>query len=227
MPVDEQSESILGAFRNACRPPARLAPSEWVSGRVCIQDGLTPRYDSSLAPWMVEPMNALADPEAKEVCVLAPIGTGKTAMLEAAMVYVVSQDPGPTLLVGQVDDTIDEWMETRMAYAFQNTEETRILMPSNRHKKRKSAILWPHMNLFATGANMSGLQEKSMRRVFADECWRYVKGMMQYARGRLHNRWNRQIFFFSQGSDEGSDWHEACVASATVCHGRHRTQRRP
>ena len=193
------------------RRPADLPPSDWASGRIAIMDGLTPKYQIENAPWQREPLNSVSNADDKEVVILAPIGTGKTTFMEAALQYIIAEDPGPTLLVGQTDDDLKDWAETRMDYAIRNTPETAALLPEDRHKKRKMQILFPHMSLFLTGANLSGLQSKSMRRVFCDEAWQYRPGMLNEARGRLHDRWNRQFFILSQAGSKGDDldkaWH--------------------
>jgi phage terminase large subunit GpA-like protein len=219
---------LLDAFRRACRPPARLTPAAWASNRVVIADGLTPKFHVANAPWQREPLDSLANAEAKEIVFLAPIGTGKTTFMEAGLCYLIAEDPGPTLLVGQTDDDLKDWAETRMDHAVRNTHEIASLLPEDRHKKRKMEILFPHMSLFLTGANLSGLQSKSMRRVFCDEAWQYRPGMLNEARGRLHDRWNRQFFIMSQAGCKGDDLDKAwqttdrrefmfpCPACATV-----------
>ena len=204
-----QLNSLLGTFRRSCRPPARLAPSDWASGRVVIQDGLTPKYMVENAPWQRTPLDVVGNADAKEIVFLAPIGTGKTTFMEAALQYIIAEDPGPTLLVGQTDDDLKDWAETRMDYAIRNTPDTAALLPEDRHKKRKMQILFPHMSLFLTGAHLSGLQSKSMRRVFCDEAWQYRPGMLNEARGRLHDRWNRQFFILSQAGVAGDDLDKA------------------
>jgi len=201
----QQLRSLLDAFRRSCRPPARLAPSDWASGRVVIADGLTPKWQIENAPWQREPLDTLANADAKEVVFLAPIGTGKTTFMEAGLAYLIAEDPGPTLLVGQTDDDLKDWAETRMDHVIRNTPEIAALLPEDRHKKRKMQVLFPHMSLFLTGANLSGLQSKSMRRVFCDEAWQYRPGMINEARGRLHDRWNRQFFIMSQAGTKGDD----------------------
>ena len=146
----------LRAIESA-QPAERLSPSEWADGRVALQDGLTPKYQLMNAPWQIAPLDAVGDPDVKECVYLAPIGTGKTTFMEASMAYVIAQDPGPTLLVGQTDDDLKDWAETRLSYAIKNTPEISQLMPSDRHKARKMQILFPHMPLYMTGANLSGL----------------------------------------------------------------------
>ena len=202
-------QRIKFAFFRNFRPPSDLSPSEWASDRVVIMDGLTPRYHVANAPWQREPLDVVSAPDVKEVVYLAPIGTGKTTFMEAGLAYIISEDPGPTLLVGQTDDDLKDWAETRMDYAIQNTSETAALLPKDRHKKRKMEILFPSMSLFLTGANLSGLQSKSMRRVFCDEAWQYRPGMLNEARGRLHDRWNRQFFILSQAGSKGDDLEKA------------------
>jgi len=202
-------DELVAVAMSAATPPARLPPAQWASGRVSIMDGLTPKYQIENAPWQREPMNTLADADAKEIVFLAPIGTGKTTFMEAGLQYIIAEDPGPTLLVGQTDDDLKDWAETRMDYAIQNTPETAALLPKDVHKKRKMQILFPHMSLFLTGANLSGLQSKSMRRVFNDEAWQYRPGMLNESRGRLHDRWNRQFFILSQAGVKGDDLDKA------------------
>lgn len=203
------NESLGMSAIIAAQPAERLTPSEWASGRVALQDGLTPKYESSNAPWQIAPLDAVGDPEIKEVVYLAPIGTGKTTFMEASMEYIIAQDPGPTLLVGQTDDDLKDWAVTRMDYSIRNTQDTAALLPKDRHKKRNMQILFPHMSLFMTGANLSGLQSKSMRRVFCDEAWQYRPGMVNEARGRLHDRWNRQFFILTQAGVKGDDTDKA------------------
>ena len=207
--INIKPNKLIDAFRKSVRPPARLSPSAWSSGRIAIQDGLTPKFQIENAPWQREPLDILAESDAKEIVFLAPIGTGKTTFIEAALQYIISEDPGPTLLVGQTDDDLRDWAETRMDYAIRNTPETAALLPEDRHKKRKMQILFPHMSLFLTGANLSGLQSKSMRRVFNDEAWQYKPGMLNESRGRLHDRWNRQFFILSQAGTKGDDLDKA------------------
>ena len=211
-----KTRQLFDAFRQSCRPPARLKPSEWAHGRVALYEGLSPYFEADAAPWLVEPLNAFADIGAKEVCLLAPVGTGKTTMLEAAMCYVISEDAGATMLVGQTDSDIKDWVETRLDFSLLNTKETAGLLPTgkNRHKKRKDAIIFPHMALFMTGANLSGLQAKSMRRVLCDEPWIYPDGMIREAEGRLHDRWNRQFYLLAQGGFVNTEWHKKCENTA-------------
>jgi hypothetical protein len=83
------------------------------------------------------------------------------------------------------------------------------LFPKDRHARRKTEILFRHMPLFIGGANMTSLQEKSIRWAIADEVWRWRPGMLEEFRRRTHDRWNARRVLVSQGGVEGDDFHDA------------------
>ena len=164
------------------------------------------RFDRAVAPWMNEPLLAASDDETTQVFLRAATGAGKTTMMEALACYVVAQKPGPTLFVGQTDDMVKDWTESRLLPIFRECVPVRELFPEDRHALRKTTIFFPHMALFAGGANMTNLQEKSMRYCIGDEVWRWKHGMIRELKARHHDRWNRKTLLVSQGWD--SD-HEA------------------
>ncbi len=127
--------------------------------------------------------------------------THNTTFMETLACFIVAQKPGPTLFVGQTDDMVKDWTESRLLPIFRECEPVRALFPEDRHALRKTTILFPHMVLFAGGANMTNLQEKSMRYCIGDEVWRWRSGMIKELKARHHDRWNRKTILVSQGWD--------------------------
>jgi phage terminase large subunit GpA-like protein len=163
------------------------------------------RFDRSVAPWLNEPLVAATDDETTQVFIRASTGAGKTTLMETLACYVVSQKPGPTLFVGQTDDMVKDWTESRLIPIFRECSEVAKLFPEDRHAMRKTTIFFPHMALFAGGANMTNLQEKSMRYCIGDEVWRWKAGMIKELKARHHDRWNRKTILVSQGWDQGHE----------------------
>lgn len=159
------------------------------------------RFDRSVAPWLNEPLLAASDDETTQACLRAPTGGGKTTLMETLACYIVGQKPGPTLFVGQTDDMVKDWTESRLIPIFNECDPVRALFPEDRHAMRKTTIFFPHMVLFAGGANMTNLQEKSMRYCIGDEVWRWKGGMIRELKARHHDRWNRKTILVSQGWD--------------------------
>ena len=180
---------------------------DWASDHVSFPNSdRASRFDPSVAPWLNAPLLAASDDETTQVFLRAPTGGGKTTMMETLACFIVAQKPGPTLFVGQTDDMVKDWTESRLLPIFNECKPVKDLFPEDRHALRKTTILFPHMVLFAGGANMTNLQEKSMRYCIGDEVWRWKSGMIKELKARHHDRWNRKTLLVSQGWDAG---HEA------------------
>lgn len=200
-------------------------PLDWIRQHVQLpHSARSAEFDPAMAPHLNAPMRAILGGRHRSVMMRLPTGAGKTTMLELIIPYVIAVAPGPMLLVEQTDDTSKDWAESRLMPVLEGCEPVARLFPEDRHQKRKSAILFPHCALFLTGANMSGLQGKSMRYVWCDEIWQYRPGILGEAQKRMHDRYNRVFIGVSQGWDTGHEaedlwrqgetmtWGHACVA---------------
>jgi len=193
-------------FRRAIRPPSRLRPWEWAAKNVAIQNSeRSPKFDPEQTPWWKAPMDCAADYETREVVVVAPTGSGKSTMAEALIPYIVAENPGPLMYSSQTDANAKFWAETRLVPALKSCNELKTLWPKDRHASRKMEIIFPHMPIVMTGANMSSFQEQSVRWLYGDECWRWDAGLINEFRNRLHKRYNRKMYLVSQASLSGAD----------------------
>jgi energy-coupling factor transporter ATP-binding protein EcfA2 len=193
-------KAVYESFRAALRPPTGLPPWEWAARHVRIANSeRSSFFDPSQTPWWKAPMECAADIETRQVVVLAPTGSGKSTMAEALTCYVVSEDPGPMLYASQTDATSGFWAESRLMPAIRRCEPLSALLPTDRNKVRKTEIMFPHMPLLVTGANMSSFQELSMRWLYGDEAWAWKAGLIREFQARHHNRWNRKEYLVSQG----------------------------
>ena len=181
-------------------------PVEWLEQHLIIpHSARSTKFYRDQAPWLIDPFRAFCDVDITQINILAPTGGGKTTFLEMIVPYLIAEQPGPTMLVGQNDDTSKEWAETRLIPILENCKPVSKLFPQDRHNKRKTSILFPHMALLICGANMSSLQEKSMRYCYGDECWRWKEGMIGELKKRHHDRWARKTILVSQGGNGGGE----------------------
>jgi len=212
----------LEAFCRAITPPSDMDVVEWACEYVKLpQSARSPNFDIDATPWLREPMLWIADDENKEVVVMAPVGSGKTTMLEGILPWIIAEEPGPTLITMQTDDDARAWVDTRFHPSLKSNDKVAPLLPSGKQRGnfRKGEILFPHMPLHIGGANLANLQSKSIRFVYGDECWLWKPGMLEEARRRTHDRWNSRVVLVSQGGVEGdqfdgafqdSDIHDFC-----------------
>jgi phage terminase large subunit GpA-like protein len=194
---------VLGACLG-WRPPTDQKIWQWGSRYVrTIGSERATFYDPQQTPWWMGPLEAFADFETRQiVCVVTP-GGGKSAAHEVAFNYIASEAPGPALYVTQTDDNAKRWAETRLIPSLKANKLLANLWPEDRHKSRKLEIIWPHMPMIFSGANISSLQEISMRYLCGDECWQWTDGMMREFMARHHGRWNRKVLLTSQAGIRG------------------------
>jgi predicted transcriptional regulator len=190
------------------REPYQGGIIKWCEENVTLpHSARSPEFSRDMAPWLNFPLEQIVSDEWNEIVLAAPTGGGKTTLLELLLPYIVAVDTGPTLIVGQTDDLSKTWAETRLMPIFEACKPVAELFPKrNRHAKRKTEIIFPHMPLLIVGANMSSLQEHSMRWCIGDEVWQWRHGMIGEMRKRHHDRLNRKTLLASQGSDEGHDF---------------------
>jgi len=202
------------AFRESIVAPSSLKAADWATQNVRLVYGsaLAPTFSTEMSPWVVEPMNEFFDNANKELVFLGPVGGGKTTMIEAMLCHIVAEDNGPTLVTGQTDSDVRDWAESRMWPVMRANEATSSQLPDRRDKIRKDAIMFDHMPLYLTGANMSGLQSKSIRFLIGDEAWMWSSGMIAEFRERMHRRWNGRRLLTGQASYVDDDYHRAFKA---------------
>lgn len=194
-----QMHELLGNFRDALTPKTRLSPGGWCERYVKLEDSSQSSYfDLSSTPWFEEPMREIVDNRNKEICVTAPVGCGKSTMVEGLLCYLAGEDPGPTLVVGQTDPDICDWAETRLWPTMKNCQPLEGIIPVKRNKVRKSELLIDGMPIHLTGANLSGLQSKSKRWCIGDEVWMWQPGFIGQLRARTHRRWNGRVVLLGQ-----------------------------
>jgi len=202
----------LKAFCKAITPPSDMNVVEWACKYVKLpQSARSPNFDIDSTPWLRWPMLQIADDENKEIIVMAPVGSGKTTMLEGVLPWIIAEEPGPTLITMQTDDDARAWVDTRFHPSLKTNDKVEPLLPTgkNRGNFRKGEILFAHMPLHIGGANLANLQSKSIRWVYGDEVWIWKDGMLEEARRRTHDRWNSRVVLVSQGGSEGDQFDRA------------------
>ena len=191
------------------RPPKDQTVAEWAAENVYLANS---PIGAKFVPggFADDILNDLQNPDVYESAAVGHTGMGKSAILEAASCWIVSEAPGPTLVIGQTEDTTKTWMETRLLKAFEKCEPVARILPTgkDRHNKTKTSVIFPGMEYLTGAANLTSTQEVSMRYTLGDEAWAWAHGIIGELLKRHHDRWNRKSLLVAQAGVEGDDWHQ-------------------
>lgn len=198
------------------QPRFKGSTVDWLEKHVRIpHSARSSQFIRDTSPWLNEIYEDIGDDHIRCEIVIAPTGGGKTTLLETSLCFMIAARPGPAMLVGQTDDLCKEFSEERLIPMFNLCEPVARLFPTDRHQKRKTAIFFGHAPLFLVGANLSSLQEKSLRYCIGDEVWRWKDGMIGELKKRHHDRYAALTLLVSQGFDAGHEL-EKEVANSEV-----------
>ena len=200
-------QRLTQAFANAIKPQTKLNITEWAAKHVKLaRSSRSEMADLTQTPWLINPIEAVIGNQYSEICLTAPVGSGKSTALEILGTYIIAEKPGPMLYGLQTDQDAEEWMQTGLMPALQNCELIDQLWPKNKNSIRKDFVAFSHMPIWIGGCGLSNLQSKSCTYVFLDEVWLLKKSILEEARRRNHDRYGSKIMLTSQAGIVGDDF---------------------
>ena len=211
---------LTDAYRSAIQDRIKQAPAAWCEKNVKLFRSTDARfYTPAFTPWWNEPMEEVMNDANKVVCVTTPVGSGKSTMIEGLTCYIQATEPSPMLISGQTNEDVRDWAETGLWETLKHCEPLKYKLPTQRGKWRKMELIMPRSSIHLTGANVSGLQSKSVRWAIADEAWMFKKGSLGHLLNRLHRRQNgRAICVGQAGFVEYAEGGEVLGDDFTLLH---------
>ena len=199
------SEKFFSFFR--LRSPEPL--SQWADTHRIIGDGAGPepgRWRTDRTPYMRAIMDAVTDPDIREVVLCTGIQLGKTELLLNAICYHMLHEPAPMLLVEPSEDLANDIGCDRVDAMIQASPELRPLfgLAEDKQKSRKTGKLKIGVKRFlggylklASAASTTGLKSRPVRIVLCDEVDAYPPrtdgSAVDMAVGRTSNFVDRKV----------------------------------
>ena len=160
----------LRGIRSAARERSALPMGEYLESiRFEVEGKL---WQEELTPFLSEPIQALQDESVRQVVVPCPVKTGKTAMIEAFLVWKARENPGRVCSFLNGRDARNEWIDTRLSSQLLRHCENLI------RKKTKTLVNFADGSWFSflSGLNRNDLQMRDAETVVADEPAQYPEG---------------------------------------------------
>ena len=201
---------LLNAFAIGIKPEQNSDIVQWCKDHVRLATSSRSEYmDLTMTPWLINPLKEILGNKNSDICIVAPIGSGKTSIMTAAITYIVAEKPGPTLVGMLTNPDAQEMMETVIVPSLKGCKSITKLWPTKRTLIRKDQILFAHMPLWVSGSNITNFTSKSCDYVMLDEAWQLKKSLMKDAQRRTHDRFNSKFVLLSQAGIVGDDFHNA------------------
>lgn len=201
----------------AYRPPPRQLVSEWADE----ERRLSPESSASPGQWRTSRvehtrgfMDALCEPDVKEVCGVFGSQLAKTEAVLNIIGKMIHRDPGPMLVMMPTLELAEAWSKDRLAPMLRDTACLRDLVKDPKSRDTGNTIRhkqFPHGHLTACGANSAAsLASRPIRFFFADEVDAFPASAgtegnpLKIAETRTVAFWNAIKVYISSPRNKGS-----------------------
>lgn len=212
---------VENAARLVAKPPPLLTVSQWADEHLYLspeESSEAGKYRVDRAPYQREMLDAVSDPNIREVVYCTSSQVGKTLLGKSILGYHIHQDPGPILVIQPNKEMAETFSKDRLATMIRDSPVLRGLIADPKSRSSGNTIL--HKNFAGgqvtlIGANSpSGMASRPIRIVFADEVDRYPVSAgtegdpIFLARQRSVTYWNRKFVMASTptNKDQSRIW---------------------
>lgn len=171
------TKESIAKWSSLWTPPERLPLSQWCEKNLV----LSPEYSArsgpiTLFPFQREIFDAFTDPRVEEIDLMSGTQLVKTLFIQGCLAYVMTEDPGPALLVEPKDADCKAFSKERLAPMLRDIPLLAGVTDST-SKTGQDTLLqkdFPGGSLALAGSIAPGnLARRSIRYLFADELDKY------------------------------------------------------
>jgi hypothetical protein len=217
------------AFWPTCfQIPDRRPPWQWAAEKVRLKNSPFGKFFlPDLTPWLKEIIEEFTKNQWEEITAQSCVQGCKSQGVQVMASWAMRFAPGPMMINCQTDDDAKDFARERFNPMIESVPEIAARLPVDRSKKSQCSISLSDMFVLIQGANENNLQSKSIRWLFNDEVAFWAKGarnpgLLDHARKRTTQYWNRRRVNVSTAGEKGCDldmafeagdkreWHLAC-----------------
>ena len=200
---------IIKAFLSAFTPKPKLTISEWAdSYRVLSKESASEagKWRTSRAEYQRGIMDAVSNPQFKQIVVMSSAQVGKTSILENIIGFYVHYEPAPIMVLQPTLEMAQAFSKDRLDPMFRDTPVLNEIIPTQ-SRKSNSTILHKKFNgghITMAGANSAAsLASRPIKVLLADEVDRYPESAgeegdpVNLAKKRTTTFWDKKIFLCS------------------------------
>ncbi|HEU0143529.1 MAG TPA: phage terminase large subunit family protein, partial [Nitrososphaera sp.] len=129
--------AAIKAGAEQLKPPPDMTPSEWASNFIKIPAGnaIPGRLRFANAPYQIEPMNQLVNPDCYRVSLMWSAQVGKTLLALCVQAYCIAMSPRSQMMMQPSQDDVRTWLESKFNPLVDECEPVRRLMSKPRGRE--------------------------------------------------------------------------------------------
>lgn len=207
---------LENAYQRVYKPPPQLTVAQWAEEYLYLSpedSAEAGKYYPDRAPYQRGMLEAVSDPDIREVVYCTSSQVGKTLMAKAILGFYIHQDPCPIVVIQPTVEFAETFSKDRLSTMIRDTPVLKSLIADPKSKTSGNTIrhkLFPGGHVTMIGANApTDLAGRPIRVIFADEVDRYPVSAgtegdpLFLARQRSVNYWNRKFVVASTPTNEG------------------------
>lgn len=215
--IEKRTLDLFQKIVKAWAPPPKLTVSQWadryrkLSREASAEPG---QWRTDRAPYQLEIMDAVNDPEIEEIIIMSSSQIGKTEIELNIIGYYIHLDPCPIMVIlPNVKPMAEDWSRDRLTPMIRDTEVLAERMNNFKSKKGNSVLhkKFPGGQIVIAGANSAAsLASRPMRILICDEVDRFPASAgnegdpIGLAEKRTITYWNRKKIYVSTPTIEGA-----------------------
>jgi phage terminase large subunit GpA-like protein len=196
---------LMCRLADTLRPKENMTLSEWADRYYIFPQGSSEagKYSIDTVPYQKEIMDAITDPEVREVSVMSSAQVGKTTIILCGIGYYIDYEPSTQMLVLPTKEDAEKFSKTKLADAISNIPqlEARVADPKSRNSDNTILLKkFPGGVLSLGGANSPrSLAGDTRRIIWMDEVDRFPDSAgtegnpIRLAEKRATSYWNKKF----------------------------------
>ena len=161
---------FMRVIRKALAAQEQLTVSEWAEKYRVLDESsnLSGKWSNAVTPYLVDIMNTLNAPNIRETYLCKGSQLGGTEVLINMLCYMVSEEPGPTMIVYPSDDLAKDISNDKLKPAFRLIPKVKRIFYENSSKELRLKFKTATVYLRGAGSP-SKLASKAIKYLFFDE----------------------------------------------------------
>lgn len=204
--AERRTVEFISGLAKILKPKEQIKVSEWADAHMVLPAGsaVSGKFSCDNVPYQREIMDAITDPEIRDVTVMSSAQIGKTTIILAGMGYYIDHEPATQMMIMPTIATMEKFSKSRLANMISEIPELKEKIADPKARNSNNTILYKEYAggyMVLSGANSpASLSSFPIRIVWMDEIDRFPESAgsegnpLRLAEERATSYWNKKFF---------------------------------